>query len=72
MLELNGIPVARVEYRPGDGLVLRLANDGPQDAAEGLRDLVGGGPARLYRACCDSAPVAGEKHADGCKEAKAK
>ncbi len=75
-LSVNGteVPVSYIEYRSGDGLVFRLGTnlktiENLAAVGEGLSDALRGGPYRLYRGCCDSAPVNGANHADGCEHA---
>ena len=77
MIELTGngetVQVSAIEYRPGDGLVIRVADDvrdGLGGLGEALSAVLHASAYRIYRECCDSAPVGDEAHAGDCKNAK--
>jgi hypothetical protein len=63
------IEVEFIEWRPGEGLVLRVANEMTEAILESLTDGLYGAlrnaPCAIYRTCCDSTP--GCAHAEGCE-----
>jgi hypothetical protein len=67
------VEVGFIEWRPGEGLVLRVTNKVTETALEGLKDglyaALRGSPCAIYRTCCDSTP--GYGHMEGCLEIKA-
>ena len=69
MTEEGTVEVSFIEYRPGEGLVVRVAGD-PSKAvldrlAADLNLTLRGSAHRLYRTCCDSVP--GKGHLGNCE-----
>lgn len=79
-ITLGNKTVEFIEYRPGEGLVFRIAEDIEGDAAQGesrdvmdaLRSILRGSPYFIYRTCCDSAASKHSSHADDCAKAPKK
>ena len=62
-----GVEVTAIEYRPGEGLVLRVVDENPEALARLAADLpavLRDSPYRIYRTCCDSTP--GASHLGTC------
>ncbi|MCJ7510775.1 MAG: hypothetical protein MUP14_07815 [Dehalococcoidia bacterium] len=65
-----------IEWRPGEGLVFRVANEVTEAAFygldEGLRAALRGAPCAVYRTCCDSSPISTYHlpHGEGHENAK--
>jgi len=62
-----------IEWRPGEGLVFRVANEVTEVALEGLKDglyaALRHAPCAIYRTCCDSLLTGA--HAKTCSFAEA-
>lgn len=68
-MKLNGAEVSAIEYRPGEGLVVRVGQMTEKAAGElrsGLDKVLRGSGFRLLRDCCDGDPDG--SHQDGCAD----
>ena len=70
-INIEGLTVEAIEYRPGEGLVVRVAGEPSNEAlgklSDGLAEVLRGSAYAIYRPCCDS--VRGREHAEGCEDA---